>query len=99
MKIADTATTTDTNSAFTIAATGKAFKILSDGLYSDKIRAIIRELSCNARDSHVAAGNAAPWSIHLPNMDEPWFSVEDFGTGRHRKCCVGLNRHLAVTWI
>jgi HSP90 family molecular chaperone len=81
MKIADTVTTADTNSAFTIAATGKSFKILSDGLYSDKIRAIIRELACNARDSHVAAGNAAPWHMHLPTYDEFWFSIEDFGTG------------------
>ena len=81
MKIADTVATADTNSAFTIAATGKAFKILSDGLYSDKIRAVIRELACNARDSHVAAGNTAPWHMHLPTQDECWFSIEDFGTG------------------
>ena len=38
-------------SKFKIKATGKAFRILSDGLYSDKVRAIIRELSCNAFDS------------------------------------------------
>lgn len=68
--------------AFTIAATGKAFKILSDGLYSDKIMSIIRELSCNAYDSHVAAGKPdLPFEIHLPTTDEKWFSVTDFGTG------------------
>jgi len=42
--------------SFQIKATGKAFKILSDGLYSDKPLAVVRELSCNAWDSHVAAG-------------------------------------------
>jgi len=98
MKIADTVTSTDTNSAFTIAATGKAFKILSDGLYSDKIRAIIRELACNARDSHVAAGNTAPWAMHLPTYDEEWFSVEDFGTGMSHEDVMNVySRYFAST--
>lgn len=67
---------------FRIRNSAKAFKILSDGLYSNKIRAIIRELSCNAVDSHVAAGKAdVPFEVHLPTMLEPWFSVRDFGTG------------------
>lgn len=85
MKIDDvksSAQVSDSSNAFTIAATGKAFKILSDGLYSDKITAIIRELSCNAYDSHVAAGKPdMPFEIHLPTPDENWFSVTDFGTG------------------
>jgi hypothetical protein len=69
-------------SAFTIKATAKSFSILSSGLYANKIRAIIRELSCNALDSHVAAGNTStPFVIHLPNSIEPHFSVRDFGTG------------------
>ena len=44
------------SSAFTIRTSAKAFKVLSDNLYSDKITAVIRELSCNAYDSHVQAG-------------------------------------------
>lgn len=68
--------------SYTIKATGKAFRILSSGLYSDKILAIIRELSCNARDSHVAARRAdIPFIIHLPNVFEPYFSVKDMGLG------------------
>ena len=67
---------------FKIRNSAKAFKILSDGLYSNKIRAIIRELSCNAVDSHVAAGKVdVPFEVHLPSILEPWFSVKDFGTG------------------
>ena len=63
---------------FRIRNSAKAFKILSDGLYANKIRAIIRELSCNAVDSHVAAGKAdVPFSVHLPNQLEPWFSIRD----------------------
>ena len=67
---------------FRIRNSAKAFKILSDGLYSNKIRAVIRELSCNAVDSHVGSGKAAlPFEVHLPSMLEPWFSVRDFGMG------------------
>lgn len=67
---------------FRIRNSAKAFNILSSGLYANKIRAIIRELSCNAVDSHVAAGKAdTPFDVHLPNVLEPWFSIRDYGTG------------------
>ena len=66
---------------FSIAATAQAFQILSDGLYSDKIKAIVRELSCNAHDAHVAAKNSKPFQIHLPSFIEPYFSVRDWGIG------------------
>jgi hypothetical protein len=67
---------------FRIRNSAKAFNILSSGLYANKIRAIIRELSCNAVDSHVAAGNKdTPFDVHLPNSLEPWFSIRDYGTG------------------
>lgn len=67
---------------FGISVSGKAFKVLSDTLYTNKIGSIVRELSCNADDSHKAAGKAdVPFEIHLPNMMEPWFSVKDFGIG------------------
>lgn len=67
---------------FRIRNSAKAFNILSSGLYANKIRAIIRELSCNAVDSHVAAGKAAtPFDVHLPNQLEPWFAVRDYGLG------------------
>ncbi len=67
---------------FRIRNSAKAFNILSSGLYANKVRAIIRELSCNAVDSHVAAGKAdVPFDVHLPNAIEPWFSIRDYGTG------------------
>lgn len=67
---------------FRIRNSAKAFNILSSGLYANKIRAIIRELSCNAVDSHAAAGKKdTPFDIHLPNSLEPWFSIRDYGTG------------------
>jgi len=67
---------------FRIRNSAKAFGILSSGLYANKIRAIIRELSCNAVDSHIAAGRAdSPFDVHLPNSLEPWFAIRDYGTG------------------
>jgi hypothetical protein len=67
---------------FRIRNSAKAFNILSSGLYANKIRAVIRELSCNAVDSHVAAGKQdTPFDVHLPNQMEPWFSIRDYGIG------------------
>jgi hypothetical protein len=67
---------------FRIRNSAKAFNILSSGLYANKIRAIVRELSCNAVDSHTAAGKQdTPFDVHLPNQFEPHFSIRDYGTG------------------
>jgi hypothetical protein len=69
-------------SQFRIKASAKAFSILSSKLYTNAFTAITRELSTNAADSHVAAGKAnVPFTVHLPNNFEPWFSVSDQGTG------------------
>ena len=67
-------------SDFKIKNSAAAFAVLSSSIYSNKIRAIIRELSCNAYDSHVAAGKAdIPFHIHLPSTFECYFSIRDFG--------------------
>jgi hypothetical protein len=68
--------------AFTIAFNSKAFRVLSDTLYENKIGAIVREISCNANDAHVQADKAdQEFVIHLPDNFSPWFSVRDFGKG------------------
>ena len=67
---------------FRIRNSAKAFNILSSGLYANKVKAIVRELSCNAVDSHAAAGkHDTPFDVHLPNQLEPWFAIRDYGTG------------------
>jgi hypothetical protein len=66
---------------FNIAQTSKMFKILSDSLYSDKVMAAIRELSTNAYDSHISAGNKNPFKVTLPTAANPTFVVRDYGTG------------------
>ena len=68
--------------SFSIKATSHSFQILSASLYANKIKAIIRELSTNAYDSHKAAGKPEiPFTVHLPNSLEPYFSVQDYGIG------------------
>lgn len=86
MKLADRVIDTHSSgvrsaSGFTIAQTSKMFKVLSDSLYSDKVMAVIRELSTNAYDSHISAGNKNPFKVTLPNAGNPNFSVRDYGTG------------------
>ncbi|MGL4523820.1 MAG: hypothetical protein ACRCWQ_14830 [Bacilli bacterium] len=69
--------------AFQILATRAAFDILSNKLYSNKPRAIIRELSCNAIDAMRAAGtlHTHDYDIHLPTALDPVFWIRDRGTG------------------
>jgi hypothetical protein len=58
------------------------FIVLSDKLYTNKIKAVIRELGCNALDSHNEAGYPEkPFKVHLPTPLEPFFSVKDEGIG------------------
>lgn len=54
--------------------------VLTD-LYSDPEMAVIREYSCNARDSHIEAGNNAPIEITLPTTFAHDFIIRDFGIG------------------
>lgn len=68
--------------AFTIKANAKAFKLLSSNLYSNKPLAILREIGCNALDSHQAAGKAdVPFKLVLPSDMHPWLEIIDYGTG------------------
>lgn len=79
-------------STFVIKASAKAFDIMSSNLYSDKIKAIVRELSCNARDAHVAAGKEdVPFEIHLPTYADPTFYIKDYGTGLSKEQIAGYH--------
>lgn len=65
---------------FTIKPNGKAFRALIDGLYSNKVRSVIRELCSNAADSHIAAGQTKPFKVTIPTTLDPTFRVRDYGT-------------------
>ena len=76
---------------FTIATTGKAFKTLIDGLYSDKVTAPVRELMTNAFDSHAAVGKAdTPFLVTVPVDMDPVFGVRDFGEGMDHETVMDL---------
>lgn len=64
---------------FRVSTSAKTFKILSSTIYKHKIRAIIREISCNAIDGHVAAGITDPFDVQIPTVLDPRFIVRDYG--------------------
>lgn len=67
---------------FGIQFNAKMARILSKQIYSNVIQAPIREIICNAWDSHRAANKlSTPIRVHLPNQMEPWFEVQDSGVG------------------
>jgi len=69
-------------SMFSVSDMGMIFDILRNKLYSNPIAAVCRELSCNARDTHRAAGKQnEPISIQLPNVLEPFLKIKDVGEG------------------
>lgn len=56
--------------------------ILSQGLYSDPIGSLVRELTTNALDSHIEAKNTEPIIVSLKREEGNYvFSVQDFGVG------------------
>lgn len=68
--------------SFSIKTTAAAFQMLSSGLYSNKIRAVVRELSSNAVDAHTMVQNhERPIEVKLPNNLDSQFYVKDFGPG------------------
>ena len=80
--------------SFSMDESPEAFEILSDGLYPNKIKAVVRELSTNAVESHITRhkqltgeeitqeviDSLPQFEIHLPTTMEPHFSIRDFGT-------------------
>lgn len=67
---------------FTIAASAKAFEVLSSNLYQNKTLAVIREITCNAVDAHRMVGKPVrDIRIEMPSYIAPHFAVRDFGPG------------------
>lgn len=69
------------DTTFKINANGKAFRVLIDGLYSNKIGSIVRELCANAFDAQIVAEESRPFFVHQPNDLRPEFYVRDYGCG------------------
>lgn len=64
----------------------ESVKILTENLYSDVPLAVVRELSANAIDANRDANNRLnDFIIHVPSKKEPYFSIEDHGTGMSKE--------------
>jgi hypothetical protein len=61
---------------------GVIFQILRSQIYSDPVRAIVREYSTNSQDSHIAAGKPElPIQVTLPTTLDSFLKIRDFGKG------------------
>lgn len=58
------------------------FRVLRGQMYSDKIKAVIREYSTNAMDAHIDVGkDNVPFDVTLPTEMNPDFIIRDYGPG------------------
>jgi hypothetical protein len=68
--------------ACTFDPTGTAHLMsLLTNLYSNAPKAVLREYSTNAYDSHVEAGVNRPIEVTLPNYLQPNLHIKDYGVG------------------
>ena len=77
--------------AFSIKNSPIAFEILSSKLYSDANMAVVRELLCNAYDSHKACGKQdVPIHVQLPSYLNKNFIIRDYGLGLSKEDVIDL---------
>ncbi len=82
VKTNDFATSAEIHGKYRVANNGAMQKILSDSLYQDKPKSVIREISCNALDAHFEAGiPERPIKVTFPTSLDPTFAVRDYGKG------------------
>ena len=63
------------------------YSLMIDGIYTNKLDSVIRELSTNARDSHISAGNEDPFLISIKfneTSKDVILSIKDYGLGLSR---------------
>lgn len=60
-------------------------KIIGSDMYKNAIGTVVRESIANARDASNKANVTTPLKIHCPDMIEPYFEVQDFGTGMSKE--------------
>lgn len=64
-------------SGFSIMASAEAFEILSDRIYPNKIKAVIRELSTNAVDATIDARKVSKLHFHFQNSNNDFQALAD----------------------
>lgn len=69
-------------SGFAIKAGGKAFRVIIDGMYSNKPQSITREIWSNAYDEHRMSGVLTkPFKVSFPTSFDSSFRCRDYGPG------------------
>lgn len=63
---------------FKISTNPEFFNILSKSLYSNPVKAVAREILCNAWDAHIEANQVRPVEV---TTTETTFSIKDYGNG------------------
>lgn len=67
---------------FSMKMNAKAFRVIICDIYSNRIRAFIRELGTNAYEAHqIAKIESRPFEVTLPTIGNPNFVIRDFGPG------------------
>lgn len=75
-------TNTGVPQTMTIKAGGKAFKVIIDGMYSNKAESITREIWSNAYDAHRMSGRLdKPFKVTFPTSFDSSFRCRDYGPG------------------
>ena len=83
---------------YSVELSADFFDILINNIYSDPISSIIREIGCNAYDSHVMNSNEkTPIKVHLPSSLEPYFYIKDQGVGLPEKKMYSLYTRLGAS--
>jgi hypothetical protein len=68
--------------SFSIGNVGLVMNILTSKIYSDPKKALVQEVTSNARDAHREFGNPdRPIQITLPSKDAPNLIIRDYGPG------------------
>ena len=82
---------------FSIEINESMFQMLTSNVYNDPILAVMREWSTNACDACIEADKEVNFDVHLPTIEETYFSVRDYGTGLSPEDIVGLFSNLGAS--
>ena len=75
---------------FTIEANAAVMDMMYAKVYTNRIEAVIREISTNAVDACIAAGNEIKFKVELPTLLVKQFTVRDYGTGLTSKQMIDI---------
>jgi hypothetical protein len=80
-----------TSTKFSIETNEHMFRMITEKIYNDPLLACIREISTNAIDGcRLRPDKRISYDVHLPTIEELYFSVRDYGVGLSKEDLLGL---------